>query len=75
MNLFRKWWLEIKGVHFHYWSEFKKQEGDLIFTCRECRCGLEQVQHIHSREWRDVKTPWTWEWELEKYSASERTQT
>ena len=59
------------SVNLHDWKPYKKQRKDIIFTCRRCECGRNEVQQTWSRKWRSVDSKWTHEFEQEWFEEAE----
>lgn len=55
----------------HAWVQYKKQTRGLIYYCRSCECGADQVKSngaLGDGKWRDISSPWRWDWELKDFN-------
>jgi hypothetical protein len=58
----------------HVWQLYRRQNGNILYYCRRCDCGADQVQNAGPSgdgKWRDVDSPFRQRWEREHFDAAE----
>ena len=73
-SVFYRFVMWLKGKEDgHAWVQYRKKTRGLIYYCRKCECGAEQVKSsgaLGDGKWRDISAPWRWDWELEDFNNS-----
>ena len=58
----------------HRWKPYRRQNGHILYYCRKCECGAEQVQNAGPSgdgKWRDINSPFRQKWEREHFDAAD----
>lgn len=74
-----KWLDKLRGIHIHIWKKYTitSKCKKTIFYCRECKCGIQQIQQngpMGNRSWRDATSKWTFTWEQERFNTGTRNE-
>jgi hypothetical protein len=58
----------------HAWQPYRRLNGDLLYYCRRCECGVDQVKSAGPSgdgKWRDVDVLFSQGWERHHFDTAE----
>lgn len=59
-----------QDVDTHDWKYTTRVHNNLLYYCRNCKCGASEVRMRDGRSWRGVHLPWRYSWEKEWFDKS-----
>lgn len=75
VNKFMRW--IGSDIDLHQWTYYRKQNEKIIYFCRRCDCGIDQVQKagpIGDMSWQDTSQPFRWSWERRKFDEAKNVK-
>jgi len=62
----------------HNWGLYQKQNGNIIYYCRKCECGANEVQNagpMGNGKWQEISEPFGCSWEKDSFNKAKLLDT
>jgi hypothetical protein len=57
----------------HKWEYYQRHSKRMVYYCRRCKCGADQVQAngaLGNKHWKTINTEWRFPWEFEDFQTA-----
>lgn len=63
------------NIDLHNWKLYQRQNKHIIYYCRQCECGKDQIKNagpMGDGKWQDVETLiFRWDWEKDSFNGAD----